>query len=200
MKLARNSRGWISVPFLLTAALAAAGSWYMSAAALAGFIFMIFFHRDPDRLPSSEGMLSPADGRIIEATPEKVTIFMGLSNVHVNRSPLEGTIISIEHRKGSHIPAFLKGASSNQQSRMRIRTDDGDIELRQITGTIVREIVSYVKPGDHVLRGERIGMIRFGSRVQTSIPGGYSLAVDLGDRVQAGKTVIAVKHTPKESS
>ena len=193
MKLARNSRRWISVPIILTAALAVAGSWYISAAAFIGLVFMIFFHRDPDRLPQSEGMLSPADGRIIQATPEKVTIFMGLADVHVNRAPIEGTIISVEHRKGTHLPAFLNRASQNQQSRMRIQTEDGEIQLCQITGTIVREIVCYVKPGDHVLRGERIGMIRFGSRVETTIPRGYKLQVTLGDSVRAGKTVLAVK-------
>jgi len=193
LKLARDSRGWISVPIILTAALAAAGSWYISAAAFMGLIFMIFFHRDPDRLPQSEGMLSPADGRIIQATPEKVTVFMGLADVHVNRAPLDGTIISVEHRNGTHLPAFLNRASQNQQTRMRIQTKDGEIELCQITGTIVREIVCYVKPGDYVLRGERIGMIRFGSRVETTIPRGYELQVSLGDSVRAGKTVIAVK-------
>lgn len=193
MKLARNSRRWISVPIILTAALAAAGSWYISAAAFLGLVFMIFFHRDPDRLPQSDGMLSPADGRIIQATPEKVTVFMGLADVHVNRAPMEGTIISVEHRKGTHLPAFLNRASQNQQSRMRIETIDGEIQLCQITGTIVREIVCYVKPGDHVLRGERIGMIRFGSRVETTLPRGYKLKVSLGDNVRAGKTVLAVK-------
>nr|WP_292478129.1 phosphatidylserine decarboxylase [Methanothrix sp.] len=153
MKLARNSRRWISVPIILTAVLAVAGNWYISAAAFMSLIFMVFFHRDPDRLPQSEGMLSPADGRIIQATPEKVTVFMGLGDVHVNRAPLDGTIISLEHRKGTHLPAFLNRASQNQQSRMRIETEDGEIQLSQITGTIVREIVCYVKPGDHVLRG-----------------------------------------------
>lgn len=200
MKLARNSRGWISMPLILTAALAAAGSWYMSGAALMGLAFMLFFHRDPDRLPQSEGMLSPADGRIIQATPEKVTIFMGLADVHVNRAPLEGTIISLKQRKGTHLPAFMNSASQNQQSRMKIETQDGEMEVCQITGTIVREIVSYVKPGDHVLRGERIGMIRFGSRVETTIPQGYKLQVSLGDSVRAGKTVVAVKFSTGASA
>lgn len=193
MKLAKNSTAWISVPIFLTAALAIAGSWYMSAVALVGFIFMIFFHRDPDRLPRGDGMVSPADGRIIQATPEKITIFMGAYDVHVNRAPLDGTVRSIEYRKGSHMPAFLNRACHNQQNRIRMETDDGDLELRQITGTIVREIVCYVRPGDHVLRGERIGMIRFGSRVEASIPKGYKLQVGLGDKVRAGETVVAVK-------
>lgn len=193
MKLAKNSTAWISVPIFLTAALAIAGSWYMSAVALVGFIFMIFFHRDPDRLPRGDGMVSPADGRIIQATPEKITVFMGAYDVHVNRAPLDGTVRSIEYRKGSHMPAFLNRACHNQQNRIRMETDDGDLELRQITGTIVREIVCYVRPGDHVLRGERIGMIRFGSRVEASIPKGYKLQVGLGDKVRAGETVVAVK-------
>lgn len=193
MKLAKNSTAWISVPIFLTAALAIAGSWYMSAVALVGFIFMIFFHRDPDRLPRGDGMVSPADGRIIQATPEKITVFMGAYDVHVNRAPLEGTVRSIEYRKGSHMPAFLNRACHNQQNRIKIETCDGDLELRQITGTIVREIVCYVHPGDHVLRGERIGMIRFGSRVEASIPKGYKLQVGLGDKVRAGETVVAVR-------
>jgi phosphatidylserine decarboxylase len=193
LKLAKNSTAWISVPIFLTAALAIAGSWYMSGVALVGFIFMIFFHRDPDRLPRGDGMVSPADGRIIQATPEKITVFMGAYDVHVNRAPLDGTVQSIEYRKGSHMPAFLNRACHNQQNRIRMETDDGDLELRQITGTIVREIVCYVRPGDHVLRGERIGMIRFGSRVEASIPEGYKLQVGLGDKVRAGETVVAVK-------
>ena len=138
-------------------------------------------------------MVSPADGRIIQATPEKITIFMGAYDVHVNRAPLDGTVRSIEYRKGSHMPAFLNRACHNQQNRIRMETDDGDLELRQITGTIVREIVCYVRPGDHVFRGERIGMIRFGSRVEASIPKGYKLQVGLGDKVRAGETVVAVK-------
>jgi phosphatidylserine decarboxylase len=193
LKLAKNSTAWISVPIFLTAALAIAGSWYMSAVALVGFIFMIFFHRDPDRLPRGDGMVSPADGRIIQATPEKITVFMGAYDVHVNRAPLDGTVRSIEYRKGSHMPAFLNRACHNQQNRIRMETDEGDLELRQITGTIVREIVCYVRPGDHVFRGERIGMIRFGSRVEASIPKGYKLQVGLGDKVRAGETVVAVK-------
>ena len=193
MKLAKDSTAWISVPMFLTAALAVAGNWHMSCVALAGFVFMIFFHRDPDRLPRGEGMLSPADGKIIQATPQKITIFMGPSNVHVNRAPLDGMVRNIEYRKGTHRPAFMMRACKNQQNRMHLETDDGDMELCQITGTLVRKIVCYVRPGDQVLRGERIGMIRFGSRVEVSIPIGYSLQVGQGDKVRAGETVIAVR-------
>jgi phosphatidylserine decarboxylase len=177
----------------MTAGLAAVGNWYASAFALLGSLFMLFFHRDPDRLPEGEGMLSPADGRIIKASPEGITIFMGPWDVHVNRAPLEGVIKRTEHIRGGHAPAFLYTASKNQQNRIDMETIDGNIELHQITGTLVREIICYVRPGDRVQRGERIGMIRFGSRVEVSIPKGLCLQVKNGDRVRAGETIIAVK-------
>ena len=165
----------------------------MSAVAIAGFVFMVFFHRDPDRIPLGDGMLSPADGKVVLAASDRVAVFMAPSNVHVNRAPLDGYVRHIEYRKGTHLPAFLSRACSNQQNRMHLETDDGEMELRQITGTLVRKIVCYVEPGDRVARGERIGMIRFGSRVEVSIPEGYRLKVDRGDKVRAGETVIAVR-------
>ena len=166
----------------------------MSGVALAGFVFMIFFHRDPDRLPQGNGMLSPADGRVIQATNDGITIFMGAADVHVNRAPINGVVKRIEYRKGSHLPAFLGRATNNQQNRIWLETIDGEVELRQITGTIVREIICYVRPGDKVVRGERIGMIRFGSRVEMTLPKGYELMVNLGDKVRAGETVVAMRH------
>ncbi len=161
MKLARDSKAWISAPILLTAVLVAIGNWYFSVVALFGSAFMLFFHRDPDRMPLGDGMVAPADGRIIQATDDVVAIFMGPSDVHVNRAPLDGVVQKTEYRKGGHLPAFLCRASNNQQNRIKLETIDGIIEIRQITGTIVREIVCYVRPGDRVVRGERLGMIRF---------------------------------------
>lgn len=193
MRLARNCAAWISVPIFMTAALAAVGSWYASAIALVGSLFMLFFHRDPDRLPQGEGMLSPADGRVINASSHGITIFMGPCDVHVNRAPLDGIVKRTEHIKGGHAPAFLYSASNNQQNRIEMETIEGNIELRQITGTLVREIICYVRPGDRVYRGERIGMIRFGSRVEVTIPKGLNLQVKNGDKVRAGETIIAVK-------
>jgi phosphatidylserine decarboxylase len=166
----------------------------MSGVALAGSLFMIFFHRDPDRLPQGMGMVSPADGRIVQAKEDKIAIFMGAADVHVNRAPMDGVILRTEYRKGSHLPAFLGRACNNQQNRIWLETIDGEVELRQITGTIVREIICYVCPGDHVVRGERVGMIRFGSRVEVTIPKNYVLQVNLGDKVRAGETVVAVRH------
>jgi len=195
LRLARNSTAWISVPLFLTAAMAAAGSWYFSAVALIGSVFMIFFHRDPDRIPGGEGMISPADGRIIQASKRTIAIFMGPVDVHVNRSPLDGVVVGTEHIKGGHLPAFMGAASRNQQNRICLDTPDGTVEIRQITGTLVREIICYVTAGDRVLRGDRIGMIRFGSRVEVTFPECYSVVVSMGDKVRAGETVVAVKRS-----
>lgn len=120
---------------------------------------------------------------------------MGPADVHVNRAPLDGVVLKTEHVRGSHLPAFLGAASNNQQNRIEMETPDGVIELRQITGTLVREIICYVRPGDHVVRGERIGMIRFGSRVEMTVPESYDLSVRLGDKVRAGETIVAVKRS-----
>jgi phosphatidylserine decarboxylase len=193
LRLARDCEAWVSVPIFMTAALAAVGSWYGSILALMGSLFMLFFHRDPDRRPKGEGMISPADGRVIDSAPGRITIFMGPCDVHVNRAPLDGVVRKTEHIRGGHAPAFLYSARRNQQNRIYMETSEGDIELCQITGTLVREIICYVRPGDRVLRGERVGMIRFGSRVEVTIPAGFDLMVKNGDRVRAGETIIAVK-------
>ncbi len=193
MKLAKNSTAWISVPLFITALLAAIGNWYASSIALAGSMFIIFFHRDPDRAPEGDGMVSPADGRILPAAPDRIVVFMGPWDVHVNRAPLDGLVKSIEHIKGGHTPAFLGAASRNDQNMIMLETSDGDVEIRQISGSIVRDIVCYVRPGDRVRRGERIGMVRFGSRAEVTIPAGYEISVRNGDKVHAGEDIIAVK-------
>jgi len=165
----------------------------LSGTALALSIFMVFFHRDPERVPTGEGMISPADGLVVEASSEKVAIFMNPFNVHVNRSPMEGKVAKVEHSDGGHRPAFFRSASKNERNLIVLDTPEGMVRLTQITGVLVRRIVCYVTPGDFVKRGQRIGMIRFGSRVEFSIPSGYSLRVAEGDEVRAGETVIAVK-------
>jgi phosphatidylserine decarboxylase len=193
LKLAKNSTAWISVPIFITALLAAVGNWYASSVALVGSLFIIFFHRDPDRAPAGEGMVSPADGRVLPAEQNKVAVFMGPWDVHVNRAPLDGIVKAVQHIKGGHAPAFLAAASRNDQSRILLETSYGDIEIRQISGSLVRDIICYVQPGDRVHRGERIGMVRFGSRVEVAVPASFEISVENGERVHAGKSIIAVK-------
>jgi phosphatidylserine decarboxylase len=193
LKIAKGAAAWISLPIILTAALAAIGSWYASSLALMGTLFVIFFHRDPDRSPHGDGMISPADGRVVMAGSDRIAIFMGPYDVHVNRSPMDGLVKSTVYSKGGHYPAFLGIASKNQQNRIKIETAEGEIEISQIAGAIARRIVCYVNPGDKVVRGQRIGMIHFGSRVEVTIPKGYRNFVELGDKVRAGESIIAVK-------
>lgn len=181
------------VPLLAAVLLYSLGIEPLSGAALALSIFMAFFHRDPERLPTGEGMVSPADGLVVEASQEKMAIFMNPFNVHVNRSPLGGRVTRVEHGDGGHRPAFFRSSSKNERNLIVIETPEGEIRLTQITGVLVRRIVCYVGPGDFVQRGQRIGMIRFGSRVEFSIPPGYGLRAATGDRVRAGETVVAVK-------
>jgi len=160
-------------------------------------IFFLAFFRDPTRAPDPAEvsgrnvLLSPADGRVMAAENGEVHIFMNFNDVHVNRTPISGRIKSIGYTKGSHIPAFTKDSVRNERNVVVIENDNIECKVTQIAGTITRRIVSYIKEGDLVKRGDRIGMIRFGSRVDMTIPPGFEPVIRRGDKVYAGKTVIA---------
>lgn len=156
--------------------------------------FMIFF-RDPERTPpgDEDDAVSPADGRVIQINGRSICIFMNIHDVHVNRAPLAGTVTHIDYKPGGYIPAFNKDSDVNERNHVVIKTDTGVLELTQIAGVLTRRIVSYISEGSHVKRGERIGMIRFGSRVDVLVPEGYVFAVGMKDRVCAGQTIIARK-------
>ncbi|MEA3325643.1 MAG: phosphatidylserine decarboxylase [Euryarchaeota archaeon] len=163
-------------------------------------LFLAFF-RDPTRTPDPDDvsgrsvMLSPADGRVMAAENGEVHIFMNFNNVHVNRTPISGQIKSIKYVKGSRIPAFMKGSVRNERNLVVIENDDVKCTVTQIAGTVTRRIVPYIKEGDFVKRGDRIGMIRFGSRVDMTIPTGFEPVIQRGDKVYAGKTVIAIRRS-----
>jgi len=116
---------------------------------------------------------------------------MNIHNVHVNRAPLAGKVTHIDYKPGGYIPAFNKDSFVNERNHVVMRTDSGTLELTQIAGVLTRRIVSYVSEGSELKRGERIGMIRFGSRVDVVVPEGYEFTVRANDRVKAGETVIA---------
>jgi len=163
-------------------------------------LFLAFF-RDPTRTPDPDDvsgrpvMLSPADGKVMAAEDGEVHIFMNFNNVHVNRTPISGQIKSIKYIKGSRIPAFMKGSVRNERNLVVIENDDVECTVTQIAGTVTRRIVPYIKEGDFVKRGDRIGMIRFGSRVDMTIPPGFEPAIRRGDKVYAGKTIIASRRS-----
>ncbi|MDG6221510.1 MAG: phosphatidylserine decarboxylase [Candidatus Thermoplasmatota archaeon] len=160
---------------------------------LLAFMSLVFF-RDPER-EIGEGITSPADGKVssIEKTGNglRISIFMNVHNVHVNRSPSDGEIVSILHIPGKHLPAFDKDSSRNERVITRMSTTHGQMEITQIAGAFARRIVPYVKEGQKMKKGERIGLIRFGSRVDICLPPNSKVEVKKGDKVLAGVTTFA---------
>jgi len=187
------------LPFVLPLALAAlAGSLlvhpYLGLALLVPTIFNYWFFRDPGR-STPEGpdlVICPADGKIIVAGPGRVSIFMNVFNVHVCRTPVEGTVEEVHHTPGSFLAANREEASE-QNERVAILVRDGRREMRfvLVAGLIARRIVCRVGRGDRLKAGERVGLIRFGSRVDVDLPEDAEIAVLSGQKVVAGETVIA---------
>ena len=167
-------------------------------------VFVTNFFRDPKRVSveSQDAVLSPADGRIIDISrselPEpyhrhnKISIFMNIFNVHVNRMPLDGTIKESRHYPGEYLAANHPESSfRNERQEIHIAAAPGPVMVRLVAGLVARRIVPWITDGDVINRGERIGMIKFGSRVDIYIPSGMRIEVGMGDRVKAGFTRIA---------
>lgn len=153
------------------------------------FLFTLYFFRDPDR-EVSEGITSPADGMIqdIDHDKNEIQIFMNIWNVHVNRSPWSGTIEKMEHYDGGHSPAYKDEAKNNERQLLVLSTDKGEINIWQIAGITARRIVPYVEKGDLIDKGERIGIVRFGSKVKLEFENKIDFVVEEGQKVKAGKT------------
>ena len=211
MTIAKGGGSWILILFLTTflflfITISTQGQiqWIFLAltllSAVFGFLLVIFF-RDPQR-KIGEGVVAVADGVIMEILKQKdkdvgmcmkIVTFMNIHNVHVNRIPLDGTIHDIHHHPGSHLPAFQKESEKNEQIRILLSTAGGMIKIVQIAGTVARRIVPYVKKGDVVKKGEKLGIIRLGSRVDIYLPSTLTteLSVKIRDRIKAGEDTIA---------
>ncbi|NYT19506.1 MAG: phosphatidylserine decarboxylase [Methanosarcinales archaeon] len=198
--LAKDSASWVAVVGLFALASTIASYFtvfatirYLSYLGIALFAFVIWFFRDPDRTTKicDHCLFSAADGKVIDISNGKVCVFMNVHNVHVNRAPISGTILSITHKKGGHIPAFNKDSDRNERTVTVIESSHGEVEVTQIAGVLVRRIVSYLEEGDKVVSGQKIGMIRFGSRVDVTIPSDFEISCKVGDRVYAGESIIA---------
>ena len=175
--------------------------YLVSIAILVVSLFLLYFYRDPQRTIES-GIVSPADGLVQRAEIKKgmvyFSIFMNVHNVHVNRSPFDGRVISIKHKSGGYLPAFSKDSDKNERLLTKIETSIGVMKVVQIAGVLVRRIVSYVKPNSEVEKGERIGLIHFGSRVDLSFESaGIDISVKKGDKVLAGQKL--ANYTPLSS-
>jgi len=210
MKIAQGCISWVLIPFLV-------GIFFVFLTVifrdLIGSVFLFFsvilflltgffllFFRDPDR-KIGRGVVASADGRIREINKLKdddvgecirISTFMNVYNVHVNRMPLDGVIKDIVHIPGSYLPAFKKESERNERVVLTIDTAIGMTKVTLIAGTLARRIVSYVLRGDKVKKGEKIGMIRFGSRVDVYLPSKkIKTLVNTGDRVKAGEDAVA---------
>lgn len=165
-------------------------------------VFCLYFFRDPERSipPFDDIMVSPADGKIVEVEPieyegdvyTKVSIFMNVFNVHVNRMPVGGTIKSVVHKPGKFMAADKPEASyENEQNIITVSTQYGDVTVKQVAGLIARRTVCNAKEGDTLPIGERFGLIKFSSRVEVFIPKGFDILIQNGNIVKAGETVLA---------
>ena len=203
--IAAEGAPFIALPLLGAAAAACLSFWWAAGLLAVLTIFLIQFFRDPERRSDApaECLLSPADGTILsvgEAPPgeapadltQKVVVFMSVFNCHVNRSPISGTISRYAYRPGKKLAAFSPKASlDNEQNSIEMGGGGQRVVFKQIAGALARRIVFRKKPGDHCARGERVGMIRFGSRVDLFLPPEATVAVSPGGKVKAGLTVLA---------
>lgn len=197
-RMAREGIPFVLVPLLLGLLFAGLG-WYAAAglmAALAGF--MIFFFRDPERtVPQGEGLIvSAADGTVtrIDDGPDGklISVFLSPLDVHINRSPIGGTISKITYTPGRKMPATSNKASlENERNSLVIDGPDMTVTCTQIAGILARRIVCWPKESDTLERGQRFGLIKFSSRTDVLMPPDVELAVSIGDRVRGGETIIA---------
>ena len=169
-------------------------------------VFFLWFFRDPERkIPQGAGLIvSPADGVVTEAewvemtggSRLRVSIFLNVFDVHVNRTPISGTVSVVNHREGGFMNAMApESVLSNEQTMVSIVGEDYEVSFKQIAGLLARRIVCNLKVGDRVERGQRMGMIKFGSRCDVLMPADADLKVKVGTRVKGGKSVLGVVPT-----
>ena len=204
MKIDKAGLPFIAGALVPAAALVAARRYGWAASFAAAGAFLTYFFRDPDRqIPDGADLsVAPADGRIMVAgaanprwappgTWNQVTIFLSPLDVHINRAPGEGRITRIEYRPGRFLPAYREDASENELNEIWIERGGDTIVVRQIVGVLARRIVCRVHEGQQLARGERIGLMKFGSRMDVFFPPTYELTVSVGQQAVGGETVIA---------
>jgi len=192
-----------ALPPLLLGVMALFLEWRTAAIFLLALgLFLVYFFRDPERVPPSEPgiVVSPADGRVMEVVREswdgragqRISIFLAVWNVHVNRSPTAGRITRVDYRPGKFYAAMRSRASlENEQNVISLETAHGEIAFKQIAGWIARRVVCWKSPGESVSLGERIGMIRFGSRMDVWLPEEAEVVARPGQHVAGGVSILA---------
>lgn len=195
------------LPFILpptlgaVVALVVGQHWLALGAALIAVVVAAFF-RDPDRVPdaSADAIISPADGVVLAVRPTSsdglfIAIFLSLLDVHVARAPVAGTLRRCRRRPGGYAAAQRDAASGNARVQMDLDTMAGPVELNLMAGLVARRVLPWVSAPMTLRRGQRIAIIRFGSRAEMTLPPGFVPAVAVGDRVRAGETVLASPET-----
>jgi len=188
--------GWLTSPL-----------WAAPAVLLAGFF--LWFFRDPERVvPEAAGaIVSPGDGKVTDISSvlvggserKRISIFLNVFNVHVNRSPISGVIRDVRYQKGKFVNAMnANSAEENEQNIVTVEGEGQTVVFKQIAGLIARRIVFTKKIGDRVARGERVGLIKFGSRVDVVMDAGVQIAVKVGDHVKGASSVLAYARASQE--
>jgi phosphatidylserine decarboxylase len=195
---------WYGLPLVLVAGGLIGLKVYGLAAFFLILAFLILnFFRDPDRkIPTESGVIvSPADGRVVQVVEEnpkgqrvrRVSIFMSPLDVHVNRAPISGTIREVSYQKGAfHVASQPRASFENEQNVFTIEGEQGKVVVRQIAGVLARRIVFWKKAGDRLERGERVGLIKFGSRVDVLLDSEVELRIKVGDHIQAGSSILGL--------
>ena len=205
--VAREGMPYIIIAAFTTLLFAVMGWWLMTLIGLGLTAFIGHFFRDPERVgpEDAEAVASPADGKVIKVSREVdpvsgemrqvIAIFMNVFNVHVNRMPVSGKVELIRYIPGKFVNASFDKASTDNERSILVVTGKGNqrFTVVQIAGLIARRIVCWAEPGDKLKRGERFGMIKFGSRVDLYMPDGYVPTVSVGQKVVAGETALASK-------
>jgi phosphatidylserine decarboxylase len=192
-----------ALPPLIAGALCLIPGWKVPAAILIFLgLFVFYFFRDPERtIPAEPGsVVSPADGHVMEIVDElhesvmghRVTIFLAIWDVHVQRAPVAGRVAEVVYRPGKFYAAFRSAASvENEQNIITLQTPGGPLVFKQIAGAIARRVICWKRAGETVSRGERVGLIRFGSRVDIWLPMEAEILVRRGQKVKGGESLLA---------
>jgi phosphatidylserine decarboxylase len=204
MNIDRAGFPFIAAALVPAAALAATRRYALAApfAALGGF--MAYFFRDPERQVPQDAdlVVSPADGRVMIAGPsdgrwappgdwKQITIFLSPMDVHMNRTPVGGRVTRVDYRPGRFLPAYDEGSNDNELNEVWIDYNGRTVVFRQVVGILARRIVCRVREGEMLERGQRVGLMKFGSRMDVFLPVDAALRVEVGQRVIGGETVLA---------
>lgn len=205
LRIAPEGFSYVTAAAILTFAVYFIGKPWMALFPLILFLYMLLFFRDPERIipEDRDTFVSPADGKIIlikdtienvytGGKVKQISIFMSVFNVHVNRAPCDGRVEKVKHTPGGFRAAYTDEAElSNENIAMLLNTAYGKILVRQVAGLIARRAVCRVSPGDSLKKGQRYGIIKFGSRVDIYLPEDVQVKIVLGQKVKAGETVLA---------